>query len=47
MIGIALVLLFATNVSHVFPAVSIIPPGEHAWNVPKAMVLPAATLISR
>jgi peptide/nickel transport system permease protein len=44
-IGIGLVLLFATNVSHVFPAVSIIPPGEHAWNVPKAIVLPAATLI--
>jgi peptide/nickel transport system permease protein len=44
-IGIGLVLLFATNVSHLFPAVSIIPPGEHAWNVPKAVVLPAATLI--
>jgi peptide/nickel transport system permease protein len=44
-IGIALVLLFATNVSHVLPAVSIIPPGEHAWNVPKVVILPAATLI--
>ena len=44
-IGIGLVLLFATNVSHIFPAVSIIPPGEHAWNVPKVVVLPAATLI--
>jgi peptide/nickel transport system permease protein len=44
-IGIALVLLFATNVSHVLPAVSIIPPGEHAWNVPKVIILPAATLI--
>ncbi len=44
-IGIALVLLLATNVSHVLPAVSIIPPGEHAWNVPKVVILPALTLI--
>ena len=44
-IGIGLALLLATNVSHVFPAVSIIPPGEHAWNEPNAVVLPALTLI--
>ncbi|HUA07425.1 MAG TPA: ABC transporter permease [Solirubrobacteraceae bacterium] len=44
-IAILLVLLLATNVSHVFPAVSLIPPGEHAWNVPKVVVLPALTLI--
>ena len=44
-IGIALVLLLATNVSHVFPAVSIIPPGEHAWNALNVVILPAATLI--
>ncbi len=44
-IGIGLALLLATNVSHVFPAVSIIPPGEHAWNELKAVVLPALTLI--
>ncbi|HET9102517.1 MAG TPA: ABC transporter permease [Solirubrobacteraceae bacterium] len=44
-IGIALVLLFATNLSHVLPAVTIIPPGEHIWNVPKAVILPAATLV--
>ncbi len=44
-IGIGLVLLFATNLSHVLPAVSIVPPGEHAWNVPKVVILPAATLI--
>jgi peptide/nickel transport system permease protein len=44
-IGIGLVLLFATNVSHALPAVSLIPPGEHAWNVPKEVVLPAATLV--
>ena len=44
-IGIGLALLLATNVSHVVPAVSIIPPGEHAWNEPNAVVLPALTLI--
>jgi peptide/nickel transport system permease protein len=44
-IGIGLIVLFATNVSHLFPAVSLIPPGEHAWNVPNVVVLPAATLV--
>jgi peptide/nickel transport system permease protein len=44
-IGIVLVLLFGTNVSHILPAVSLIPPGDHAWNVPKEVVLPAATLV--
>jgi peptide/nickel transport system permease protein len=45
-IGIALALLLATNyVWRVLPGVSIIPPGEHAWNVPKVVVLPALTLI--
>jgi peptide/nickel transport system permease protein len=44
-IGIGLIVLFATNVSHLFPAVSLIPPGQHAWNVPKVVVLPAATLV--
>ena len=44
-IGIGLALLLATNVSHVFPAVSLIPPPEHAWNQLNAVVLPALTLI--
>jgi peptide/nickel transport system permease protein len=44
-IGIALVLLFATEVSHVLPAVSLLPPGTHAWEDPKVVVLPAATLV--
>jgi peptide/nickel transport system permease protein len=44
-IGIVLVLLFATEVSHVFPAVSLLPPGTHAWEDPKVVVLPAATLV--
>jgi peptide/nickel transport system permease protein len=44
-IGIVLVLLFGTNVSRILPAVSLIPPGQHAWDVPKVVVLPAATLV--
>jgi peptide/nickel transport system permease protein len=44
-IGIGLVLLFATSVFHWFPAVSILPPGEKAWQQPDVVVLPAATLV--
>jgi peptide/nickel transport system permease protein len=44
-IGIALVLLFATSVFHIFPAVSLIPPGDHAWQHLNAVILPAATLV--
>jgi peptide/nickel transport system permease protein len=44
-IGIGLILLFATSVFHWFPAVSLIPPDERAWDVPDVVVLPAATLV--
>jgi peptide/nickel transport system permease protein len=44
-IGIALILLFATEVFHAFPAVSLLGPGEKAWDDPKVVVLPAATLV--
>ena len=44
-IGIGLVLLFATSVFHWFPAVSILAPGEKAWEKPDVVVLPAATLV--
>jgi peptide/nickel transport system permease protein len=44
-IGIGLVLLFATSVFHWFPAVSLLPPGTKAWEDPKVVVLPAATLV--
>jgi peptide/nickel transport system permease protein len=44
-IGIFLVWLLATNLTHVFPAVSLVPPGEHAWDEPSVVVLPAATLV--
>jgi peptide/nickel transport system permease protein len=44
-IGIGLVLLFATGVFHWFPAVSLLPPGTKAWEDPQVVVLPAATLV--
>jgi peptide/nickel transport system permease protein len=44
-IGIALILLFATSLFTILPAVSLLPPGEPAWASPEAIVLPAATLV--
>jgi peptide/nickel transport system permease protein len=44
-IGILLILLFATGVFHLFPAVSLLPLGTKAWEDPKVVVLPAATLV--
>ena len=44
-IGIGLILLFATGVFHWFPAVSLLAPGEKAWEDPRVVVLPAATLV--
>jgi peptide/nickel transport system permease protein len=44
-IGIGLILLFATTVFHWFPAVSLLAPDEKAWSNPSVVVLPAATLV--
>jgi peptide/nickel transport system permease protein len=44
-IGIALILLFATEVFHVLPAVSLLGTGQKAWDDPQVVVLPAATLV--
>ena len=44
-IGILLILVFATSVFHWFPAVSLLAPGQHAWADPNVVVLPAATLV--
>ena len=44
-IGIGLILVFATGVFHWFPAVSLLAPGEKAWEDPQVVVLPAATLV--
>jgi len=44
-IGIGLILLFATGVFHWFPAVSLLAPGQKAWSAPNTVVLPATTLV--
>jgi peptide/nickel transport system permease protein len=44
-IGIVLILIFATGLFHLFPAVSLLAPGEKAWENPEVVVLPAATLV--
>jgi peptide/nickel transport system permease protein len=44
-VGIALVLLFATRVFHVLPAVSLIPPDDAPWQHVKGLVLPTVTLV--
>lgn len=44
-VAIALIVFSATVVFHVLPAVSPIPPGEYAWNQPRLLVLPVATLV--
>jgi peptide/nickel transport system permease protein len=44
-VGVGLVVLFATTVLNVLPAVSLIPPGTRPWTLPMAMILPTATLV--
>jgi peptide/nickel transport system permease protein len=45
-VAIGLIILFATVVFHVLPAVSPVPPGEYAWSQPRLLVLPVATLVA-
>ncbi len=44
-VAVVLVLLLATTVAHVLPAISTIPPGSGPWNYPNALVLPVLTLV--
>jgi len=44
-VAISLVILFATVVFQVLPAVSVLPPGTWAWQQPELLVLPIATLV--
>src|SRR5581483_4052642 len=44
-VGIALVVLFATTVWTVLPAVSLIAPDEGPWSKPNELVLPVITLV--
>ncbi len=43
-VGAFLTVVFATNIWHVFPAVSRIRPGEPPWSDMKGMILPVLTL---
>jgi peptide/nickel transport system permease protein len=44
-VAIALIILLATVVWHVLPAVSLLAPGTYAWSQPELLVLPVATLV--
>jgi peptide/nickel transport system permease protein len=45
LIGLALVIVFATTVFHILPAVSLVPPGTRPWSSPDVLILPVATLV--
>jgi peptide/nickel transport system permease protein len=44
-VAIGLIILFATVVWQVLPAVSLVPPDTYAWSEPRELVLPVATLV--
>jgi len=44
-VGVALVVLFATTVFEWLPAVSLIPPQDRPWQHPKELILPTLTLV--
>lgn len=44
-VALVLVIVFATVVWHLLPAVSLLPPGTYAWSQPRLLILPVATLI--
>jgi peptide/nickel transport system permease protein len=44
-VGVVLVILFATTVFQWLPAISSVPPGQHPWDDPKVLILPVLTLV--
>ena len=44
-VGIGLIILLATVVIHVLPAVSLLAPGAYFWQAPSLLILPVATLV--
>jgi peptide/nickel transport system permease protein len=44
-VGLLLVVLFATNVWHVFPATARVRPGEPPWSDLEGLILPVLTLV--
>jgi peptide/nickel transport system permease protein len=44
-VAVPLIFVFATNVFHWLPGVSVLPPGTPPWDQPKLLVLPVLTLV--
>lgn len=44
-VAVLLVIVFATTVLHVLPAISPVPPGQRPWDDPQVLVLPILTLV--
>jgi peptide/nickel transport system permease protein len=44
-VAVLLVVLFATTVTHILPAISRVPPGQSPWDRPAGLVLPTITLV--
>ena len=44
-VAIGLIILLLTVVSHLLPAVSLLPPGSYAWDAPRLLILPVLTLV--
>ena len=44
-VGVTLVVIFATTVFHALPGISYVPPGDWPWQHPTAMILPILTLV--
>jgi peptide/nickel transport system permease protein len=44
-VGVTLVVLFATTVFHVLPGIAYLAPGARPWDHPKEMLLPILTLV--
>jgi peptide/nickel transport system permease protein len=44
-VGVTLVVLFATTVFHALPGIAYLAPGQRPWDHPKEMLLPILTLV--
>jgi peptide/nickel transport system permease protein len=44
-VAVPLIFVFATNLFHVVPGVSVLAPGTRPWDEPKLLVLPVLTLV--
>jgi len=44
-VAIAMIMTFSTVVFHVLPGVSVLAPGDYAWDEPRLLLLPVLTLV--